>query len=208
MILAIQLGFIICMFDAIFLVSEHDSEYDLYVNSRFSVLFAKFLASGALHMMLYPHIEKSLKWMKFVINHSEELTNPNLCFVICLMTHFTNIGAELINIYMLAFQHSVEHCIIHFVALEVIVEIPHIFMHSLIDDKLKERIFQNNHAIKIMRKGSEIDFWQDRCITNKLMRVIYKFNRLIYVSCIFYFQPFMVIFVYSYIEAGKKPAHH
>ena len=66
------------MFDAIFLVSEHDSEYDLYVKSRFSVLFAKFLASGALHMMLYPHIEKSLKWMKFVINHSEEFTTFTL----------------------------------------------------------------------------------------------------------------------------------
>ena len=48
-----------------------------------------------------------------------------------------NLVAEFLNMYMLVYQHTVEHCIIHFVALEVIVEIPHMYMGSLIDDKLK-----------------------------------------------------------------------
>jgi hypothetical protein len=59
------------MVDAMFLDKDKTiTDYDLYVNVRFSTLMAKFLASGALHIMLYPHIEKSLKWMKFVVNNT------------------------------------------------------------------------------------------------------------------------------------------
>jgi hypothetical protein len=69
-----------------------------------------------------------------------------------------NILAELMNIYMLLYQYKVDYCIIHFVALEIIVEIPGIYMNSLIDDKLKPRIF-SHHSLEVHTKGSKVDFW-------------------------------------------------
>ena len=71
------------------------------------------------------------------------------------------------NVYMLLYQYKVDYCIIHFVALEIIVEIPAIYMNSLIDDKLKTRIF-SSHELSVDNKGSEIDFWKDRSFLNKI----------------------------------------
>jgi hypothetical protein len=40
------------------------------------------------------------------------------------MQFFTSIFAEVINIWMLGHQKTIENCIIHFVALEVVINIP------------------------------------------------------------------------------------
>ena len=109
--------------------------------------------------------------------------------------------AEFVNLYLLTYQHTVEHCIIHFVALEVIVEIPHILIGSLVNDRLKQRIFKSTHTLKVTSKGSDIKF-KDRSCSNKLMRVIYRVFRSIYVSIFFYFQPFIVIFIYFRFMQG------
>ena len=45
---------------------------------------------------------------------------------------------EGINIYMLTFQKKVEYCIIYFVALHVIMEIPKMYFESLGDHQIKE----------------------------------------------------------------------
>jgi hypothetical protein len=44
--------------------------------------------------------------------------------------------AEVLNLYMLTFQHTIEHCIMHFVAFEVIVELGNIYFESLMNNKL------------------------------------------------------------------------
>ena len=116
-------------------------DYTLTVTTFYSVVLAKFVCSGALHLMLYPEIANTMTLMKYLNNHIEDFKHPNLVFFIAHTSHIINLVAESLNIYMLVYQHTVEHCIIHFVALEIIVEIPHIYMGSLIDDKMKERIF-------------------------------------------------------------------
>ena len=116
--------------------------------------------------------------------------------------------AEFINLYLLTYQHSVEHCIIHFVALEVIVEIPHIFIGSLINDRLKQRIFNKTHSLKVTIKGSSLKFSERSC-SNKLGRVIYRICRSIYASLFFYFQPFIVVFIYfRFMKGGDFITHH
>jgi hypothetical protein len=116
-------------------------DYTLYVSEFYTVVLAKFICSAALHLMLYPEIANTMVLMKYINNHMEDFKHANLAFGIAHTSHIINLIAEFLNIYMLAYQHTVEHCIIHFVALEIIVEIPHIYMGSLIDDKMKERIF-------------------------------------------------------------------
>lgn len=84
--------------------------------------------------MLYPFVGRSMMLMKHAVNHPSLFTNPTIAFMVPFIDLNINIVAEFLNLFMLLYQHTVEHAIIHFVALEIIVEIPHIYMHSLLDD--------------------------------------------------------------------------
>lgn len=55
---------------------------------------------------------------------------------------------QAINIYLLTYQHTVDHSIIHFVALHVIMDIPNLYLESLIGVKLREDIFEKEHIPK------------------------------------------------------------
>jgi len=78
------------------------------------------------------------------------------------------------------------HAIIHFVAFEIIVEIPHIYMGSLLDDRLKDRLFSDHSQLHVHNSGSTIK-WSDRDWFNKAARFFYKCQRIFYVTIIFYF---------------------
>lgn len=162
------------------------SDYGLYVNYYYSLLLVKFVSSCALHMMLYPFVGRSMMLMKYVLNHPEYFTHPNIAFCVPFIDLNLNIAAEFLNLFMLLYQHTVEHAIIHFVALEIIVEIPHIYMHSLLDDQLKERIFKDNHALHVHNKASDIP-WNSRSGSNKAGKCMYRLYRALYVAIIFYF---------------------
>jgi uncharacterized membrane protein len=96
--------------------------------------------------------------MKYVNNHPKKFTHPDVAYTVALSSFVINILAEFINIYLLTYQHNVEHCIIHFVALEVIVEIPHILIGSLTESKLKSRIFAHTHSLKVDKSSKNIPF--------------------------------------------------
>jgi hypothetical protein len=179
----IQFGMIFTISFDVFYANE---SYALHPNAEFQVVIAKFICSSALHMMLCPHVGRSMTMMKYVNNHDKEFTNPKIVFLMTYASFWVNIFAEVINIYMLTYQHNVEHCIIHFVALEVIVEIPHILMGSMTNDMLKQRIFKHFHSLKITNHGRNNKF-KDRGFLEKFGRVFYKIARGFYVVVIFYF---------------------
>ena len=101
---------------------------------------------------------------------------------------------------MLAYQRTVEKCIIHFVALKVIVEIPTLYAGTIQDDKMYERIFKNQTTLSVTNQGARM--WSSRSLLSKIERMIYKFHRSIYVSVLFYFGPFLVPFIQKDIEPG------
>jgi hypothetical protein len=105
--------------------------------------------------------------------------------MIALVSLLLTFAGEILNIYCLVTQPKLELVIVHAVALEIIVELPGIYMSSLNADHLKTRIFANGH-LHIENKGSEIKFW-DRDFGNKVFRSIYKIIRALFCSCIFYF---------------------
>ena len=183
-----------------------DDAYKIYVTREHALLLVKVICTAALHLMLFPEIAQSMTVMKYIINHQGEFTNPHVAFFISFVANSINILAELMNIYMLLYQYKVDYCIIHFVALEIIVEIPGIFMSSLIDDKLTTRVF-GDHSLEIKYKGAEIDFWKDRSLFNKGQRCIYRVYRSLYVSTIFYFCPFFGVYWYRWLTPGDFGKH-
>ena len=105
---------------------------------------------------------------------------------------------------MLAYQHTVQHCIIHFVALEVIMEISNMYFESLKGNKLKEIM---HHAPKCVKSGKDIKF-SERTLFHKGARILYKVLRSFYVSVIFYFVPFSVMYLQWITVPETCEAHH
>ena len=75
-------------------------------------------------------------------------------FIVGLMKFCTALFAEVVCIYLLAYQHTIEHCIIHFVALEVVVEVPKFYFESM---KENEKLFEMfEHPMHITKRGKDI----------------------------------------------------
>jgi len=54
-------------------------------------------------MMLYPFVGRSMMIMKYVLNHEELFTHPNIAFFVPFIDMNLNIAAEFLNLYMLLF---------------------------------------------------------------------------------------------------------
>jgi predicted nucleic acid-binding Zn ribbon protein len=77
------------------------------------------------------------------------------------------------------------------VALEVVMEISNMYFESLKGNLLKEVL---HHPPEQVICGRDIEM-KDRNCFHKCARVLYKFLRCFYVSIIFYFIPFSVMFL-------------
>lgn len=94
---------------------------------------------------------------------------------------------------MLAYQHTISHCIIHFVALEVITEISMIYFESQVGCNKLVEVMHHVH-LKNDKVGREISF-SERALFHKIGRLVYKVFRSIYISFFFYFFPFTILFM-------------
>ena len=103
---------------------------------------------------------------------------------------------------MLAYQQTITHSLIHFVALEVIIEFPKLYFEALVNGHLKQLL---HHPAKVFKRGNEIDFWE-RTSFHKVARVLYKILRCFYVSVIYYFIPYTMFFVHWSVEPAKSNA--
>lgn len=156
----------------------------------------------ALHFILYSQINQGMKLMKFVNQYPERFSDPLLAYMVAFLNNIINLSSEFLNIYMLFFQQKVDYTIAYFFGLAIIVELPKFFAKSLLEDKIAAIIFEKTKNIHLNKKGSSINFWTDRNLTNKIGRVIYRMNRAFYVSFIFYFQPYIVLFMYHACQRG------
>lgn len=102
----------------------------------------------------------------------------------------SSVFCEIINVYLLTYQHTVEHCIIHFVALEIIVEIGKMYLESLQGNALKAIM----HHPPMREKAGHTIVFKNRGCFHKFARIIYLIIRTFYVGIIFYYVPFAVLF--------------
>jgi hypothetical protein len=122
---------LICMLTSI--VTNEKGRYSNHFSHSFAVFYIKIPCALALHLVLYPEVAKGINVMKFT-NQQAELFEGNgsaIGFMLGLTQVLSVIFCEIVNIYLLTYQHTVEHCIIHFVALEIIVEVGKLYLESL-----------------------------------------------------------------------------
>ena len=112
-----------------------------------------------------------------------------------------------IGIILLTFQHSVNHSIVHFIALHVIAEVSEFYFEALKGNNIILKGLEEFYP-KFEKRGADIVF-SERSGFHMVARVVYKVTRLIYVSCIFYFIPFagfIIQFLYKYPNHGETGA--
>lgn len=69
---------------------------------------------------------------------------------------------ECINITLLTYQHTTDHCIIHFVALEVIMDVSNFYAESMMENKLKDFVMEapKPHRDRIYFNNKDTNDWQ------------------------------------------------
>lgn len=107
--------------------------YTPNIAQHFTLFFVKFPCALALHFFLYPEVADSLTLMKFAVNEPQQFVNSGseIAFILGFVRCCNAIFCEGINIFMLSFQNTVQYCIIHFVALEVIMEVTKLYFESM-----------------------------------------------------------------------------
>jgi hypothetical protein len=175
------------------ILTDEDGAYTPNIAHTYAVWIVKFPSAVALHLYLYPEIANGMSIMKFANQQSELFVEhgSEISYMLGFLQVFTGLLCEFVNIYMLAYQHTVQHAIIHFVALEVVMEISKMYFEALKSNKLKEMMHHRPHYEK---RGRDIKF-SDRNLFHKIARVVYKVLRALYVSVIFYFVPFIVMYL-------------
>lgn len=199
----IQFGMMGCVFYAI--STNENGEYGQGYAHSFMLFLVKFPCALALHLYIYPEISKGLSLMKFANNNPELFVEngSEISFLIGMVQYITSNLTEFVNLYLLAYQHSISHSIIHFVALEVVAEVSVLYYES--QEGTNHLLEVMHHHPKIMNRGCEIDF-KDRSCFHKLFRVLYRGMRCFYVSVNFYFLPFLIFYI-QWMTPIKKGAH-
>lgn len=189
--------------------------YGLYTNEAgadyqfshtFTVFFIKLPCSIALHLLLYPEVCIGMNVMKFA-NQNPNLFVKNgseIAFLLGFLQVVMALFCESINVFLLTYQHTVDHCIIHFVALEVIMDVPNMYFEAMMDNKLKEFVHHQprperekiigEDGNERFQRGKDIIFSKRSCF-HKFARILYKVTRGFYVGFIFYFVPVAVLFL-------------
>lgn len=123
-----------CMYK--YFTTEH-AERDFALSEW--VLYVKLPCSLALHLYLYPEVQKGMALMKYANNQPCQFveSGSEISFSLGFIQFCMSVFCEAINIYLLAYQTNVEYCIIHFVALEVVMELNKIYLESLNDESFK-----------------------------------------------------------------------
>jgi hypothetical protein len=107
------------------------------------------------------------------------------------------IGAEVLNLFMLATRISVEKCITFFVAFHVLADIDKIYAEAICDFQSLEAV---EHPLVYKRKPREIKF-RDRTLKLKIAHITWVIMEFLYNSIYYYYIPFAVNFV-PYIFSG------
>lgn len=165
------------------------------------VMGARFVCSILMHLQVEGDMRQGLVMMKYAINHPKEFSNPFYAFFVALMQSMGGLASEICCIVFLCSLTDPINIIIRFVAFASIGKIDNFYYAALPgDNKLK----QNESLcgdIEIVNHRREVT--EKRAVSFYIGRFIFKSIRLLYASFIFYFLPYLAIFIPQIWEMSK-----
>ena len=179
------------------------------------IIFARFICGSILHLSLLDEMDAGLEMMKYSLNHPYLFSFYPTAFSIGFMQFMSSFLVELVNMVVIVTQSDVINITFDFIALAIIAEFDNYVYESLknesfkelIEPEFSEKILKIRHTTSVKAKETEHSTVKDedgeyrplkitfksRTIINKLLFGLYKVIRAIYVSCVFYFLPFLTI---------------
>ena len=129
--------------------------------------------------------------MKYSVNHYENFNNVVPAFVLALNSTIISLIVEFNVMIILSSMPNVLGVVMKYVSLAAIANIPRFYYNSLVEHRLcivkdkKLKITKFRHQDPLKGAPSHI----------LVMRVVYKFWRILFCSMSFYFMPFTAIFL-------------
>lgn len=129
-----------CMFIELFDELNLEEEKKKFL-PEIDVLYVKLPTTVALHLVLVIEVQQGMMIMKHANNQPHQFVNngSQISFILGLLQFMTAIYCEAVNLYLLTYQSTVLLCIMHFIALEVIMEMPKLYFEAF-DESTKEKI--------------------------------------------------------------------
>ena len=166
-------------------------------DQTFQLFLAKFLTTIALHLSIYSEYSSGMNIMKFVNNHPHSFDMDKLAFALGAVQFLFAIVYELCNIIVLFSRVTVYFAISSYVALEILFLMQKMYFNkNILGDRLNllKDVMLDCNAPRITQRSFNT-FFKERSMFHKVARINYKFLRGIYVSVVFYFVPFMFLFI-------------
>lgn len=140
--------------------------------------------------------------MKYVTNHSHNFSNPFYAFFVAFMQSIGGLAAEIFCIIFLCSLNDPINIIIRFVAFASIGKVDDFYASALSPDhKLKK----DSDPMAIENSRRKLDQTDRKC-ANYTARFVYKTIRILYSSFIFYFLPYLALFIPQIVDT--KPVTH
>ena len=140
--------------------------------------------------------------MKYAHKREEKFVTSGafLSFMIGLIHSLIAIACEAISIYIIVSLSEVEEIIDYFIALKVVVLLPEIYreacckeLSEIVMEEAKLKYNEDHEADKKMKFTKQM--WKTKGCKYRVARTVYRLLRGFYVSVVFYFVPFSVIFL-------------
>ena len=160
------------------------------------VLGARFVCSILMHLQVEGDMRQGLQMMKYVTNHAKSFSNPMYAFMVAFMQCAGGLFAE---IFCIIFLCSLTNCIdiiIRFVAFASIGKVDNFYASALSPEYKIKKKWGSMPDIMIKTKRADFDEGKKkRVCTGYVSRFIYKSIRICYASFIFYFLPYLALFI-------------
>lgn len=154
-----------------------------------ATLGARFVCSLLMHLQVEGDVRNGLKTMKFSTNHYDEFVNPFFAFLLGFMQFFGGVFCEIFCIVYISSLNNAVDVIIRLIALGAVAKVDDFYASAL---PKENRMKHGGKSLAIKKRRGHI-VKSERPLRIRFIRAIYKFLRVVYVSCIFYFLPFISI---------------
>ncbi|CDW74572.1 UNKNOWN [Stylonychia lemnae] len=191
----------------VYLVLDQFKKETTNTDVTFEILLTRILCAALLHMQLEGELRQSLQMLNYarlMVFHSKYRI-PMI--IISLMQFLGAIGTEVINIFLICQQDSVQNVIMNFIALGVIAEIDNIYAGTLYNNSSKKLIEDNDEKVnlQINDKKPVRSYYSKRF---RLSTLVHGVLRLFYETYYYYFMPFSVIVITFFSDLiDEKPLY-
>jgi hypothetical protein len=156
------------------------------------VLGARFVCSILMHLQVEGDMRQGLQMMKYVTNHPDTFSNGFYAFFVALMQCVGGMASEVSCVFFLCSLNDPINIIIRFVAFASIGKIDNFYAAALPSEN---KIMKDCDALKITNHQRDLAAKKDRKASSYVARFIYKAVRITYASFIFYFLPYLALFI-------------